>query len=81
MVYLASDPGGESEALAWHLKVALGLEESEYQRITFASITPGMMKALLHKSRKNDYHLLSPKKGGLRFQVQQPVNRIQVIGR
>jgi DNA topoisomerase-1 len=38
-VYLAPDPDREGEAIAWHLKEALGLDESRIRRVTFNEIT------------------------------------------
>ncbi len=39
MVYLATDPDREGEAISWHLSQALGLDESKTSRITFNEIT------------------------------------------
>ena len=38
-VYLAPDPDREGEAIAWHLKEALGLSEDRTRRVTFNEIT------------------------------------------
>ena len=39
MVYLAPDPDREGEAIAWHLKEALGLDDERIRRVTFNEIT------------------------------------------
>jgi DNA topoisomerase-1 len=38
-VYLAPDPDREGEAIAWHLKEALGLSDKKAHRVTFNEIT------------------------------------------
>ncbi len=38
-VYLAPDPDREGEAIAWHLKEALGLDDKKTRRVTFNEIT------------------------------------------
>ncbi|WP_281661167.1 DNA topoisomerase [Microvirgula aerodenitrificans] len=58
MVYLATDPDREGEAIAWHLKETLGLDESEYLRVTFGSITAGAVHKSLEDARKIDYELV-----------------------
>ena len=44
MVYLAPDPDREGEAIAWHLKEALGLADDRIRRVTFNEITKTAVK-------------------------------------
>ncbi len=46
IVYLAPDPDREGEAIAWHLKEALGLKDEQVRRVTFNEIT----KTAVHKA-------------------------------
>lgn len=43
-VYLAPDPDREGEAIAWHLKEALGLDDKKTHRVTFNEITKRAIK-------------------------------------
>jgi DNA topoisomerase-1 len=44
MVYLATDPDREGEAIAWHLKEALGLDDESVRRVMFFEITERAVK-------------------------------------
>ena len=44
LVYLATDPDREGEAIAWHLQQALGLSEERVRRVTFHEITERAIK-------------------------------------
>ena len=56
VVYLATDPDREGEAIAWHLKEVLELDE--YQRVTFDSITPGVIHKAINTPRQIDDKLV-----------------------
>lgn len=57
-VYLATDPDREGEAISWHLKEALGVEEENYERITFNEITKQVVENALQNPRKIDDDLV-----------------------
>src|SRR5438270_1208588 len=44
MVYLATDPDREGEAIAWHLQEALGLPDARVRRVMFHEITERAVK-------------------------------------
>ena len=44
MVYLATDPDREGEAIAWHLQEALGLPDERVRRVMFHEITEKAVK-------------------------------------
>ena len=56
-VYLATDLDREGEAIAWHLKVALGLKQ--YQRVTFAEISKAAIQQALAKPRQLNMDLVA----------------------
>lgn len=58
IIYLATDPDREGEAIAWHLKDALGLDEDDYERVTFDEITAPAIRAAITKARKIDSNLV-----------------------
>jgi len=48
-VYLATDPDGEGEAIAWHLIQATGADEAHSRRVVFHEITqPAIAEAFAH---------------------------------
>lgn len=57
-IYLATDPDREGEAIAWHLKESLGLDDHQYQRITFDAITEEVVQKALRNERKIDNQLV-----------------------
>jgi DNA topoisomerase I len=59
-VYLATDPDREGEAIAWHVREALGttLRGKDLYRITFHEITPEAVKAALHHPGRLDMDLI-----------------------
>ena len=58
-VYLASDDDREGEAIAWHLAQALGLDESNSQRIVFREITKSAITKALDAPRTIDIDLVN----------------------
>lgn len=55
MVYLATDPDREGEAISWHLKDALELEDKDYDRVVFNEITRDkVLDAFKHARKIND---------------------------
>ncbi len=58
MVYLATDPDREGEAISWHLKELLGLSEEKTRRVTFNAITPKTVTESIRQPRGIDYDLV-----------------------
>ncbi|MBX9681974.1 MAG: type I DNA topoisomerase [Gemmataceae bacterium] len=59
MVYLAPDPDREGEAIAWHLREALGLKDAKVQRVTFNEITKKAVEKAFAEPRKIDDQLVA----------------------
>ena len=57
-VYLASYPDREGEAIAWHLKDAMGLKDDDYDRVVFNEITKDKVKESFKHPRKIDDNLV-----------------------
>ena len=58
MVYLATDPDREGEAISWHLKELLGLSDERSKRVTFNEITQKVVKESIANPRDIDYALV-----------------------
>ncbi|MCM1306262.1 MAG: type I DNA topoisomerase [Bacteroides sp.] len=56
-VYLATDPDREGEAISWHLKNVLGIDEKEV-RIEFNEISPKAVRAAMKKPREINMDLV-----------------------
>lgn len=59
IIYLASDDDREGEAISWHLKEALGLEEKSTRRIVFREITKNAIKTAIDNPRGIDIDLVN----------------------
>ena len=57
-VFLATDPDREGEAISWHLKTALKLDDKKIVRITFNEITKKAVKESLKNPRDIDMNLV-----------------------
>ena len=58
MIYLATDPDREGEAISWHLKDELGLTNDKYERVVFNEITKDVVIDAFNKTRKIDDDLV-----------------------
>ncbi len=58
IVYLATDPDREGEAIAWHLIEAAGLEGRELRRVVFHEITPEAVREAFGHPRDIDMQLV-----------------------
>ncbi|MCL2618630.1 MAG: type I DNA topoisomerase [Defluviitaleaceae bacterium] len=58
IVYLATDPDREGEAISWHLMSALNLDEDKTTRITFNEITKKAVTKAVKEARKIDMNLV-----------------------
>lgn len=59
VVYLATDPDREGEAIAWHLRNELNIPESEKCRIEFNEITKTAVTEAVKKARNIDMDLVN----------------------
>ncbi len=58
VVYLATDPDREGEAISWHLKELLGLSDEKAKRVTFNEITKKVVTESIQNPRSIDQDLV-----------------------
>ena len=58
VVYLATDPDREGEAISWHLKELLALPDEKARRVTFNEITQKVVRESIANPRQIDYNLV-----------------------
>ena len=58
MVYLATDPDREGEAISWHLKQLLDLPDDKTRRVTFNEITKKVVQESIREPRDIDQDLV-----------------------
>jgi DNA topoisomerase I len=59
VIYLASDDDREGEAISWHLKEALNLDDSKTRRIVFREITKNAIQNAIKSPRGIDLDLVN----------------------
>ena len=57
-VYLATDPDREGEAISWHLKALLNLDDEKAKRVTFNEITKKVVTESIQHPREIDQDLV-----------------------
>ena len=58
IIYLATDPDREGEAISWHLYDAMGLSDDKYKRILFNEITEPAVKEAIKNPKMIDFNLV-----------------------
>ena len=59
VVYLATDPDREGEAISWHLKHLLELDDASARRVTFNEITQKVVRESIEHPRDIDENLVN----------------------
>ena len=62
-VYLAPDPDREGEAIAWHLKEQLKLDDDNTYRVTFNAITKSAVQEAISHPEKINMNLVNAQQG------------------
>ena len=57
-IFLATDPDREGEAISWHLKDALKIKDSDYERVLFHEITKDKVLEAIKNPTKIDINLV-----------------------
>ena len=63
LVYLATDPDREGEAIAWHIKEALSLPDEKVRRVTFNAITRRAVQDAMQKPTAINMNLVNAQQG------------------
>lgn len=63
VVFLAPDPDREGEAIAWHLKEALGLSDEEANRVTYSAVTKKAVLDAVSNPSKIDMNRVNAQQG------------------
>lgn len=58
-VILATDPDREGEAIAWHLKVALGIDDQRAKRVTYQEVTKSAIQKAIASPRTIDMNVVA----------------------
>ena len=58
VIYLATDPDREGEAISWHLKEALNIADDKYYRVTFHEVTKDKIKEAFNNPGKINFDLV-----------------------
>ncbi|GBU10465.1 DNA topoisomerase I [Erysipelotrichaceae bacterium] len=58
VIYLATDPDREGEAISWHLAEILGLDTAKVERVVFNEITKKAVQSAFDHPRKIDINLV-----------------------
>ncbi len=63
IIYLATDPDREGEAISWHLAEAMELDAGRYQRVEFHEITTDAVRDAFNHPREIDMRLVDAQQG------------------